>query len=225
MWHGGPPGLLAPRALEPDDVAALESLYVGATDPSHGAVTGQVLTTNGDPVFGAHVVALDPQGIVAVASFTERDGSYTLPWLAPGLYYIYAEPLHPSLDPAAINRDYYEDMDRNFRTTFLGGNSSVQRIQVSAGRTLAVDRIRVGPEPPALTLRSIGWSPDGSSYSISPSAVEIAAGGSAYLAVAGSGLDTANQIGVTGRDVTIDGSQANWATTSEATPPWLCRST
>jgi hypothetical protein len=219
MWPEGPPGQLTARVPEPDDVAAINSLYTGATDPDHGAVTGQVLGASGEPVFGAHVVALNPQGIVQVAGFTERDGSYTLPWLPEALYYIYAEPLDPSLTTADFSHDYYHGGALDFRTTFLGGNGSEHRVQVVKGKTASLDPISVDRQPPALTLRSIGWSPDGSSFSgIGHDTVEIQAGGEAFLAVVGDGLDTANEIGVTGRDIALDTSQAASGTTSSGRP-------
>src|SRR5205823_7181341 len=55
---------------EPDDVAGLQVLY-GGGDPRLAAIAGQVLTPDGETVFGAQVVATDTRGDVRVAAVTD----------------------------------------------------------------------------------------------------------------------------------------------------------
>ena len=56
----------------------------GSRERQLGAISGRVLTTGGVAVFGAHVTAVDGDGVVQCGVVTERDGTYTMPCLPPG---------------------------------------------------------------------------------------------------------------------------------------------
>jgi hypothetical protein len=111
-------GSTAGRALKADDIAGISDLYPesAATD-SHGAITGRV-TKNGQPVFGAHVVAFDPQSSAMVGSFTlNAQGEFQIAGLSPGPRLLRVEPL----DDADVDSFFgsTQTVDLDFRVTFV----------------------------------------------------------------------------------------------------------
>src|SRR5438270_7756692 len=157
-------GRLAPRALDPDDVAGMQALYHVAADPDTGSISGQVLNTDGDPVFGAHVVATNADGIVRIGALTDKDGSYTLPSLPAGSYQVYAEPLTGFITPANYGA-YYQEALTAFRPAFAGELTGAP-VTVTAGQTTALDPLQVDPEAPTLGSPEIGWSTTGTSFRV-----------------------------------------------------------
>ena len=87
-----PPGSIADRTLQPDDVAGVLDLY-GATADGSGSIQGRV-TKGGRGVYGAHVVAfdLDTGALVGGYALTD-DGAFVIAGLTPGLHVLRAEPL------------------------------------------------------------------------------------------------------------------------------------
>jgi hypothetical protein len=87
------------RSPEIDDLAGAFFLYPGTFSGSgFGVFEGSVLTTSNDPVFGALVVAVDPEGRAVVSGYTTPDGAFSV--LAPaGTYTIYAEPMNDPFLP------------------------------------------------------------------------------------------------------------------------------
>jgi uncharacterized protein (TIGR03437 family) len=83
--------------LDADDVAAVSSLY-GKTGWSarFGSVSGRI-TSNGQPVVMASVVAMPGVG-APVSALTNPDGTYTIQGIPPGLYVFYVHPLPPNAD-------------------------------------------------------------------------------------------------------------------------------
>lgn len=94
--------------LAADDVAGISVLYpTRAFREESGSISGRVLrSSNGAPVALASVVAFTPVGD-AVSALTGPDGSYKIEGLAPGSYFLYAQPLPPSLagEPQPVNLD------------------------------------------------------------------------------------------------------------------------
>ena len=58
-----------------------------------GSISGQV-TSNGQPVAMASVVAITPAG-PGISTLTRPDGTYRIDGLAPGRYWVYVHPLPP----------------------------------------------------------------------------------------------------------------------------------
>ena len=90
-------------SLAYDDVAAISFVYPkGSPDVGTGTVSGSV-TSNGSPVFGAHVFVDSETSDEAFASFgirkspisalTRLDGSYAITGVPPDTYTVAAEPL------------------------------------------------------------------------------------------------------------------------------------
>lgn len=109
-------GNTADRTLQPDDVAGVSDLYPSDTHRARtGAVRGRVLK-NGEPVFGAHVVAFNPETGDLIAGFSvNEDGEFDITGLAPGPHVIRVEPL----DDADVESFFDEDsVDIDFRVVY-----------------------------------------------------------------------------------------------------------
>jgi hypothetical protein len=162
MFPAGDPGQTNLRTLDADDLAAQRMLYSGPLSPQLGAISGRVLTTGGAAVFGAHVTAVDGDGVVQCGVVTRRDGTYTLPCLPPGSYQVYAEPLDGPMTPDHLTDPYFHDR-RNpvltvFRTTFHGGNETPLTVKVEAGKATAIDPIRVDTQRPTINPWGFLWT-------------------------------------------------------------------
>jgi uncharacterized protein (TIGR03437 family) len=80
--------------IDQDDIAGLLVLYGNAAyGATVGSISGQV-TSNGQPVVMASVVAITPAG-PGISTLTRPDGTYTIDGLAPGSYWVYVNPLPP----------------------------------------------------------------------------------------------------------------------------------
>lgn len=110
-------GSIADRQLQPDDIAGVSDLYPdGNFRATTGAVRGRVLR-NGQPVFGAHVVAFDPATGALIGGFSVgQDGSFQVAGLAPGPHVIRVEPI----DDADVESFFDEpSADVDFAVTFF----------------------------------------------------------------------------------------------------------
>jgi hypothetical protein len=87
-------GTVAGRTLKPDDIAGISDLYPdGGFPTSTGSISGTV-TRDGQPLFGAHVVAFDPARGSMVATFTlNAQGQFSIDGLSPGPHLLRVEPL------------------------------------------------------------------------------------------------------------------------------------
>jgi len=112
------PGTTAGRVLRADDIAGISDLYPeSGADSELGVITGRV-TKNGQPIFGAHIVAFDPQTSVMVGSFTlTSQGEFSIGALPPGPRLLRVEPL----DDADVDSFFgsSQTVDLDFRTAFF----------------------------------------------------------------------------------------------------------
>jgi matrixin/carboxypeptidase family protein len=108
----------ADRQLQPDDIAGVSDIYPEGTYRSRtGAARGRV-SLNGAPVFGAHVVAFNPETGHLIGGFTvNADGEFEITGLSPGPHVIRVEPL----DDADVDSFFDEDQptELDFQVTFL----------------------------------------------------------------------------------------------------------
>jgi hypothetical protein len=122
-----PPGNIDDRSLEADDVAGLSGAYPSAAfQRDIGAITGRV-QRNGAGIFGVHVVAVNLATGETIGAFSlDRQGTFTILGLVPGLYLLRAEPL----DDADAGSFFVSGtvVDTNFRVTYLS-----QLVAVPAG--------------------------------------------------------------------------------------------
>lgn len=109
-------GNTADRELQPDDIAGVSDLYpAGNHRANTGAARGRVMK-NGQPVFGAHVVAFNPETGDLIGGFSiNEDGEFEITGLAPGPHVIRVEPL----DDADVDSFFDEEsVDIDFRVAF-----------------------------------------------------------------------------------------------------------
>jgi hypothetical protein len=209
MFPYNEPGLVHKRSLHTDDVAGMRHVY-GTPDPKNGSIAGTVVSTGGAPVFAGHVVAVHLDGIVWVGALTARDGSFTLPSLAPGAYQVYVEPLDGPVLPSLVSL-LLRNVSQRFQTTFSGGNRKPASIQVSAGTTTRIEPIQVVAETPAINPDKIGWSDSGYGFAdVAERNLTLAAGQTAFVAIAGYGIETVPRPGfsVSGNDIILHSGHA-----------------
>jgi Carboxypeptidase regulatory-like domain/Matrixin len=111
-------GSVAGRTLRADDIAGISSLYPdGGVQQADGSISGHV-TRNGQPLYGAHVVAFDPATQTMVAGFTlNAQGQFSISGLSPGIHVLRVEPL----DDADVDSFFDESVtpvDVDFRVTY-----------------------------------------------------------------------------------------------------------
>ena len=86
-------GVSFPRTIALDDMIGLSTIYPDASFSALGSISGTVRTKANAAVFGAMVVALDPNGQAAASAVTDPTGVFTIQGLTPGNYTVYAEPM------------------------------------------------------------------------------------------------------------------------------------
>jgi hypothetical protein len=111
-------GSIAQRTLQADDIAGISDLYPdGGFGTTLGSISGRV-TKDGQPIFGAHVVAFDPATRSMVATFTlTAQGRFSIGGLSPGPHVLRIEPLDDA--DAESFFDASKTVDLDFRVTFL----------------------------------------------------------------------------------------------------------
>ncbi len=127
------------RTLRPDDIAGVAALYPAAGS-GRGAIAGRV-TRNGQPVFGAHVIAYDPIQDVLIGAVSLPDGSFAIEGLPPGRYLLRAVPLSGQVGPPALGGIFDDDdVDTGFTATFFGETVRVGARQRVGGVSIEVQQ-------------------------------------------------------------------------------------
>jgi matrixin/carboxypeptidase family protein len=110
-------GSIAARTLKADDIAGISDIYPDGNFAQLGSISGRI-TKNGQPLFGAHVVAFDPANGSMVGNFTLNDqGQFSIAGLSPGPHVVRVEPL----DDADLD-SFFEStrsIDLDFRVTYF----------------------------------------------------------------------------------------------------------
>jgi len=111
-------GNTADRELQPDDIAGVSDIYPAGTHrASTGAARGRVLM-NGQPLFGAHVVAFNPGTGHLIAGFSVNEqGEFEMTGLGPGPHVIRVEPLDDADVESFFGRS--ERIEVDFQVTYL----------------------------------------------------------------------------------------------------------
>lgn len=139
--------------LSCDDISAIAGLYpVSGFTTGRGALSGTVLYS-GSAVFGAHVLAISKtRGVMVASAITQADGTYSIPGLEPGDYYLMVEPFQASAPISSLcggsaSGCYYGTVNSQsvcggspFKRGFVetGTAGFPQTIAVTAGATAAV---------------------------------------------------------------------------------------
>ena len=115
-------GVVKNRTPRADDVAGLSEIYPGqAASNDTGGLTGRV-TKNGQGLFGAHVVALNPATGAMVGNFTtDTQGTVTITGLSPGPYIVRVEPVDDAELDSFFDLSAVPAVDINFRVTYAQG--------------------------------------------------------------------------------------------------------
>jgi hypothetical protein len=134
------PGSIAGRTLRADDIAGISDLYpANGFNQSYGSISGTV-TKNGQPLFGAHVVAYDLATQTMVGSFTlNAQGQFVTVGLSPGPHVLRVEPI----DDADVDSFFDQSVtpvDVNFLVSFFnslvvvprGGDSGAVALTVTS---------------------------------------------------------------------------------------------
>jgi carboxypeptidase family protein/matrixin len=111
-------GSIAGRTLKADDIAGISDIYPeSGFDADSGTITGRV-TKNGQPIFGAHIVAFDPGTQQMVGNFSlTAQGEFSIGGLPPGPRVLRVEPL----DDADVESFFggSQTVDLDFRPAFF----------------------------------------------------------------------------------------------------------
>ncbi|HZP48596.1 MAG TPA: matrixin family metalloprotease [Vicinamibacterales bacterium] len=110
-------GSIAARTLKADDIAGITDLYPTADAAGLGSLSGRVAKA-GQPLFGAHVVAIDVATGQMVGGFAlTAQGEFSIGGLSPGPHIVRVEPL----DDADLDSFFSSSatVDLNFRVAFL----------------------------------------------------------------------------------------------------------
>ena len=115
-------GVIKNRTLRADDVAGLSEIYPSqARSNETGALTGRV-TKNGQGLFGAHVIALNPATGAMVGNFTtDTQGNVTITGLSPGPYVVRVEPVDDADLDSFFELSTVPAVDINFRVAYAQG--------------------------------------------------------------------------------------------------------
>jgi hypothetical protein len=127
---------IAGRTLRPDDIAGISDLYPESDFAANsGSISGRV-TRDGQPLFGAHVIAFDPATQSMVSNFTlNSQGQFSIGGLPPGPRILRVEPLDDADAESFFSGD---PPDVDFRVMFFdrivvvprGGDSGSVDIKV-----------------------------------------------------------------------------------------------
>ena len=113
-----PSGSIAGRTLKADDIAGISDLYPdGIFTSTDGSMSGRV-TKDGQPLFGAHVVAVNAATGLMVGGFTlNAQGQFSIGGLSPGVHIVRVEPLDDADVESFFDSSHAVDLD--FRVTFF----------------------------------------------------------------------------------------------------------
>jgi len=129
-------GTIAARTLKADDIAGISDLYPDGDFAQLGSISGQV-TKDGQPIFGAHVVAFDVATGSMVGGFTlNAQGQFSIAGVSAGPHVVRVEPI----DDADLDSffDTSRTVDVDFRVAFFdrvvvvprGGDSGQVTVKV-----------------------------------------------------------------------------------------------
>lgn len=103
-----------------DQIAASVAYPAPGFRETTGALRGRVRAGDGGNIFGAHVVAVDANGVAVAGALSYPDGSYAIEGLPPGQYAVYAEPLDPATGAYFSRSDlqsFFSSITTDFQTT------------------------------------------------------------------------------------------------------------
>ena len=132
-----PPGSIADRNLQADDIAGITDIYGNAASAAAlGAIQGRV-TLNNNGVFGAHVTVFNPATGDLVSGYTLTSGGhFVIAGLKPGQYIVRAEPLDDVDQDSVFDPD--DVINVNFQVAYFSRPVSVPAGGAGAPIVIAV---------------------------------------------------------------------------------------
>lgn len=146
------PTQLDQRTLSYDDIAGVMEIYPKNL-PATGKISGTV-QYSGSTVFGVNVVAVDANGTAVVSTLSRPDGTYTLQFVPPGTYRLYAEPLDNPVTPQNLSA-FYQNAQTGFGTTYSGNVATLgaaRALTVTANATSTANFQMLPPSPTGLNF-------------------------------------------------------------------------
>jgi hypothetical protein len=171
-------GDLGRRPLQSDDVVGARAIYPDSVAPPGGTIRGTI-RLNGQPVWGAHIVATGADGTAITSILSRTDGTYELIHVPPGNYTVHAEPLDGVVRASSLS-GYFAGVHTHFQATYFGNVahwSQAVVVGVSEGITSAGVDIAVAPRGTTGLVLAAPVNP-----------VEVAAGATRSLIAGGTGV-------------------------------------
>lgn len=168
--------------VDSDERIALAQIYPdGSSKGGSAAIRGTVRMPRGG-VFGAQVVAVDPNGAPVASTLSGADGAFELAGLPPGPYRLYAEPLDGPVETKNLS-GIWRDVETSFRPGFAAA------LELPAGGSIEGVDIEVTNLPDELNPRWIGaFAPGAGEIRLSSTALAIRPGSTIAIAVGGDGV-------------------------------------
>lgn len=226
----GPPRLgYDARRLTQDDQIAFAALYPSEGFlAASGSIRGRVTDTNGDPVFGAHVVAMDAATGVIVTStltglaqlradgmplrYSAESGDYILVGLPPGDYEIFVEPLDGP-NQGLLNGVFGDELDMPVVDVGFASATFDGAVTATAGELVEDIDLIVSERPiDAPNLSPVIFLTDSTNEFFE--SARLAGGGSQLMSVSGENLQNGatllpgTTLSVSGDGVTLSNMQA-----------------
>jgi uncharacterized protein (TIGR03437 family) len=185
--------------LSPDDIAFATSAYpTPGANSSFGGISGNVVFTNGAPVRGALVAAIDASSGIAAGTISNiTDGTFTIAMIPPGNYQVYAQPMDGPVSPANLYFSSGAPLDTSFQTSFFGGVDQPGTVQVAAGSSAAA-AITVDTAAATLNPQFIAAIQGSGAMQVVGSARVIPGGQATDVLVYGPGLDPSDTVQILG---------------------------
>jgi len=170
--------------LDSDERVQIATMYP-KLDPTLSAATlmGKVTGDDGG-IFAAHVVAIDAHGSTVASALTNESGDFVMRGVPAGAYRVYAEPLDGPVEASNLSGIYRSAKLKAFPTEFLPGpplqveNGKVYgNLVVTTSGTARLNPIWIGL-----------CAPNGVDTTLTSNAVNVRAGQSVTIAVAGEGF-------------------------------------
>ncbi len=182
------------RSLTADDIGGVSEIY-----PSGGgtaAISGFVVRSSDSvPITGAHVIAMNDQGVVVTTTLSGALGTFILKQLPADDYLVLAEPLDGPVTGSNLASSVGGSVSTNFSSTYLGGNSTPSIVTASAGSTTAIGLLSVANAASANLTTTFDYP------------YTIARGSTTLIAILGSSIGAGDTVSVGGTgDVAIASS-------------------
>lgn len=171
--------------FDSDDRLAIANMYPKADPTVSGAtLQGRVIGDQGG-IFAAQVVAVNDRGTPIASALSNSAGEFTIAGIPAGAYRLYAEPLDGPVNVSDLRGVWRGAAPvTSFPTRFYG-----ETVRVESGKVYGNLMLSASGGAARLNPQLIGQAPTGGTgFSLSREVVEVKAGQTFDLAVAGDGF-------------------------------------